>query len=289
MVESDKFVFSENVSELCFRLADFTCKLEVKGAKQIELWGSYRPYMVQDVEPDFEIVCEAIDDFTKDRSHSAGYPSFVTKGFKDRIAFTRTDVEGDVWVDDESCHSAHFKISPNSHSIESAIRVSCSLGLLFKNAFVIHASAIKTMKGAYVFAGLSEAGKSTISTLLADLHGVTKISDELLVIGLKDGGWNTYVTPFIGSEGLPANDKTALRGLYFLKGKGKVHKCSRLKVGMALSELLRHVTVYGNNKEVAQRALDLASGFVEKVPCFDLSFAKCSSVSNVLGITSGWD
>lgn len=289
MVESDKFVFSETVNEFCFRLAGLVCKVNVTGAKHIELWGNYQTYTHGDDNIDLEVACQAIDHFTEDRTHSEGYPAFITKAFEERIAFTRTDVEGDVWLDENGCRSATFRIAPLSHSIESAIRVSCSLGLLFKNAFMIHASAIKTNKGSYVFAGLSESGKSTISSLLFELDGVTKISDELLVIGNEDGVWSTYVTPFIGSEGLPHGEKTKIRGIYFLKGKQEVHKCSKLKESAALPELLRHVAVYGNNKTTAQLALDLSSQLVGDIPCFDLAFAKCSSVSNVLGITAGQD
>ena len=136
---------------------------------------------------------------------------------------------------------------------------------------------------AFLFLGLSGAGKSTISTMLAGI-GATKVSDELVITLRENEGWVAEVTPFIGSVGLPHGRRFPLGALNLLIQAPEHHR-SPAPVRSALPQLLRHTVTFGRDVSVKAAVLDLVVELLEAVPCYELEFAKRPDVADAILLT----
>src|SRR5512135_227984 len=82
---------------------------------------------------------------------------------------------------------------------DSALRIIHSLVLAAEGGFLLHAaSAIRNGK-AFLFAGVSGAGKTTISSLAPP--DVVLLSDEISYIRREGNSYRAYGTPFTGELG----------------------------------------------------------------------------------------
>lgn len=114
-------------------------------------------------------------------------------------------VEGGRWVMergdfraewDPPCHRGWVRQSANPYALDGVLRILHSLILAREGGFLVHAASAVRNGQAFVFAGVSGAGKTTLSRLAPP--GVTLLSDEISYI--RDTG---YGTPDTGTESAP--------------------------------------------------------------------------------------
>jgi len=269
--------------------------------------GFYEHYPSSGRPPDLVIEIEKIANFADGRVRGTQYPAF-RRGHTgpNTISLSRFDAEGEITLPmtgDHACHftgmapvSARFRVGDSRNSLEAIIRICMSVTLPRRGGLLMHSSAIATGDKAYVFAGASGAGKSTIATLLhTQCPQANKISDELLILApynlTHDGDesgdqsqWFAHVSPFIGSDGLPHRTRVPVAAIHFLWQAPHHHRVA-IPRSRALRELLKHVLVYVAEPTTADLVLAAGARLCAAVPCYDLHFAPHPSIVEVIGIT----
>jgi hypothetical protein len=171
--------------------------------------------------------------------------------------------------------------SANPYSIDSVLRIVHTLVLARKGGFLLHAaSAIRNGK-AFLFAGVSGAGKTTISRLApAD---TTLLTDEISYVQKQDEGYIAFGTPFTGELAkLGENVSAPIVALYLL-AKGSENRIEPVPAGEAVRSLLANVLFFAEDHELVRLTFDSACEFVRHVPVSRFTFLPDSKVWELIG------
>jgi hypothetical protein len=157
------------------------------------------------------------------------------------------------------------------YAIDAVLRIVHSLVLAESGGgFLLHsASAIRNGR-AFLFSGVSGAGKTTISRLApAD---ATLLSDEISYVRLLGERYYAFGTPFAGDLGISGeNVKAPLHTIYFLK-KGDRNRIKPISPADAAGTLLRNVLFFADDESLVRRVFQTACEFVSRIPVFELTF-----------------
>lgn len=158
----------------------------------------------------------------------------------------------------------------NPYSIDAVLRIVHTLVLAKQGGFLLHsASAIRNGK-AYLFAGVSEAGKTTISRLAP--RDVTLLTDEISYVRRQGTGYVAFGTPFTGELAkLGENVSAPIAALYFL-GKGSENHIDPIPPGAAARSLLANLLFFAKEEELVQASFHAAFEFVSRIPVSRLTF-----------------
>jgi hypothetical protein len=186
----------------------------------------------------------------------------------------------------------------NPYSIDAVLRILHSLLLARAGGFLVHAASAIRNGRAYLFAGVSGAGKTTISrlappdvTLLTDeisyVRPAVKTGNGKLETGVSDriklpgnrqssiDNHQSYVafgTPFAGELArIGENVQAPLAALYFL-AQGAENRIEPVSESDALRELLRHILFFAEDSELVRMIFQSAASFVSRVPVSRLVF-----------------
>jgi hypothetical protein len=159
----------------------------------------------------------------------------------------------------------------NRHSLDSVIRILHTLTLAPEGGFLVHsASAIRNGK-AFLFAGRSGAGKTTLSRYAPD--DACLLSDEVSYVGRSGDGFLAWGTPFTGELGTPgANRSAPVKALCFLQ-QAKENRMVAVGEKEALRQLLANVLFFANDPDLVRQVFDSTCEFVSSVETFRLDFA----------------
>ena len=222
------------------------------------------------------------------------YAGFVTSGTNARIAFdvmlAPADTmlgTGDVRVERESgqwsigrgdfqadwnprAARGIIRQSVNPYSINSVLRIVHTLLLAEQGGFLVHASSAVRNGRAFLFAGVSGAGKTTMARLAPP--DVTLLTDEISYVSRQEDGYHAYGTPFAGDLGrLGENMRAPLEALYLLR-KGTENKVEPVGAAEASRALLENILCFANDSEVVRSVFEAACDFVCRVPIRRLTF-----------------
>jgi hypothetical protein len=158
----------------------------------------------------------------------------------------------------------------NPYSIDAVLRIVHSLVLARQGGFLLHsASAIRNGK-AFLFAGVSESGKTTISRLAPP--DVTLLTDEISYVRRRESGYSAFGTPFTGELAkLGENVSAPVGALYFL-AKGPENRIDSVAPADAARLFLANVLFFAKDEELVQAIFHSAFEFVSQVPVFRLTF-----------------
>jgi hypothetical protein len=158
----------------------------------------------------------------------------------------------------------------NPYSIDAVLRIVHTLILARQGGFLLHsASAIRNGK-AFLFAGVSEAGKTTISRLAPP--DVTLLTDEISYVRKQNGGYLAYGTPFTGElTKLGENVSAPVSALYLL-AKGSENRIDSVTPGEATRSLLANLLFFAEDEELVQATFHSAFEFVNRVLVSRLTF-----------------
>tara|TARA_R110002073_G_scaffold74100_2_gene181038 strand:- start:28432 stop:29256 length:825 start_codon:yes stop_codon:yes gene_type:complete len=272
------------MGQFSFNIAGLEFEVSVSGP-QAERFGAYESYPSRGGPADVRIDLEVIPGFGKDEPEGPTYPAFETVRFSDtELVLSRKSARGHIDIAKDGKLHAHFQSHQAPSGLEAIIRIAASLALPHRDTLILHSSSVAGPEGALVFSGVSGAGKSTISTMLAEHCGALKLADELLFVSKSGGSWSVTVAPFKGSEGLPHGESRELASLNFLIQAPEHHR-RRIAPAAAMNELCRHVVTYARAPKTSAKTLSLVADLVSSVPCYELEFSKDPSVGEVLGIT----
>lgn len=158
----------------------------------------------------------------------------------------------------------------NPYSIDAVLRIVHTLVLARQGGFLLHsASAIRNGK-AFLFAGVSEAGKTTISRLAPE--DVTLLTDEISYVRKRDGGYVAFGTPFTGELAKLGENVSAPISTLYLLAKGKENRIDPVSPAEAARSLLSNLLFFAKDDELVQAVFHSAFEFVNRVPVERLTF-----------------
>jgi hypothetical protein len=171
--------------------------------------------------------------------------------------------------------------SANPYSIDAALRILHTLLLAKKGGFLLHAaSAIRNGK-AFLFAGVSGAGKTTISRLAPP--DATLLTDEISYVRKQNLGYVAFGTPFTGELAkLGTNCSAPVDALYLL-AQGPENRIDRVAVADAGRGLLANMLFFAEDEDMVQCAFQAACDFVDRVPVYRLTFMPDARVWELIG------
>jgi hypothetical protein len=174
--------------------------------------------------------------------------------------------------------SRHGRIvqSANPYSIDAALRIIHSLILAREGGLLVHAASVVRNRRAFLFAGVSGAGKTTISRLApADTKLLT---DEISYLRQSGHGYVAYGTPFAGELAkVGENVHAPLAALYFLR-KGPENTIETVRGSEAVHMLLENVLFFTHDAELVGLVFESACELVRNVPVYRLTFVPDESI-----------
>ncbi len=171
---------------------------------------------------------------------------------------------------DPASGRGHIVQSANPYSIDSALRIIHSLILAREGGLLVHAASAVRNGRAFLFAGLSGAGKTTISRLApAD---VTLLTDEISYLRRDGDGYVAYGTPFAGELAkVGENVQAPLAALYLLR-QGPENAIEPVSTGDAVRSLLENVLFFAHDPELVGLVFESACELVKRTPVYRLTF-----------------
>jgi hypothetical protein len=171
---------------------------------------------------------------------------------------------------DSAARRCHIMQSANPYAIDTALRIIHSLILARQGGLLMHAASAVRNGKAFVFTGVSGAGKTTISRLApAD---ATVLTDEISYLTRNGHGYIAHGTPFAGELArVGENVRAPLAALYLLQ-KGPANKIETISGGAAVRSLMENVLFFARDPELVTLVFESACELVHRVPVYRLTF-----------------
>jgi hypothetical protein len=181
--------------------------------------------------------------------------------------------------------------SANPYSIDAVLRIVHTLVLAKQGGFLLHsASAVRNGK-AFLFAGVSGAGKTTISRLApAD---ATLLTDEISYVrrqvvseqsvSRQKWGYVAFGTPFTGELAKLGENTSAPVDALYLLAQGPENRIEAIAAADAGRELLANMLFFADDQEMVHWAFEAACDFVHRVPVYRLTFIPDTRVWEMIG------
>jgi hypothetical protein len=197
----------------------------------------------------------------------------------------RLDIDGSL---DLEAGRGRLLFAGTPGALQSFLRVACALVLAPLGGVLVHASSIVRRERAFLFVGVSGAGKTTIARLSAPSRA---LSDEVsAVIPIGDGAYACHATPFWGDladdrddagrdeEGRPVPLREGPAASPLARILFPVQDTQDCVVpvgeGRAFATVLREAFSFGDD-EPTMRAITASCGeIVSRVPAGELHFRK---------------
>lgn len=174
----------------------------------------------------------------------------------------------------------HIRQSCNPYAIDSVLRIVHSLILAKQGGFLVHAaSAIRNGK-AFIFSGVSGAGKTTISRLAPP--DATLLTDEISYVRREGNRYLACGTPFAGELArVGANESAPLNALFFLE-KGQQNSIEPIAPTDAIQRLMRNILFFAHDPELVNLVFQSACEFASVVPMHRLIFVPDQRVWDII-------
>jgi hypothetical protein len=166
--------------------------------------------------------------------------------------------------------------SASPYSIDGVLRILHSLFLAREGGFLVHAASAVRNGRAFLFAGVSGAGKTTLSRLappdaevLTDEISYVRPSTEPRPLG---SGYVAFGTPFAGELArIGANLRAPLVALYLLV-QGPKNRIEPVEPAEAARAVLRNILFFAHDEELVGLVFQSVFDFVARVPVQRLVF-----------------
>jgi hypothetical protein len=158
----------------------------------------------------------------------------------------------------------------NPYSLDSVLRILHSLILAQRGGFLLHAASAICDGQAYLFSGVSGAGKTTMTRLAPP--DVTLLTDEISYIRPSAGHYSAFGTPFAGELARSGvNCAAPVSTLFFLE-QGPENRIDELPSAEAVRRLMRNILFFAEDQGLIEQLLATACDFVARVPIRRLTF-----------------
>ncbi len=144
----------------------------------------------------------------------------------------------------------------------------------------LHACGAVLDGRAFVFAGHSGDGKSTLARLLKD-EGLPILSDERIALRREGRGYRAYGTPWPGEGDEVSSASQPLEALFVLR-KAEKHRVVNAPRNVLAGEMIARSIVPYYLPEVADAVLTTLARLLSEVPVYRLDFARAPGVASIL-------
>jgi hypothetical protein len=140
-----------------------------------------------------------------------------------------------------------------------------------REGIIIHAAGGSLAGKGLVFAGISGAGKSSVSKLLQPNRNWQPFSDDRIIIRKTMDGFEAYGTPWPGESKIAFNGNAPLSSIIFLK-KSNDNQITMLKNDGVIQRLLPTLSIPWFDPQTAAMQLETCSELIARIPMYELSF-----------------
>jgi hypothetical protein len=163
---------------------------------------------------------------------------------------------------------------PNPYAIDTVLRITHSLVLAGEGGFLVHAASAIRGDSAFLFAGVSGVGKTTIARLAPP--DAIVLTDEISYVrkigSAPDSAYRAYGTPFAGELARSgANASAPLRRVFLLQ-QGPDNRIEPVPQPDAARALMRHILFFAQESDLVARVFDSVLEFVSRVEVSRLIF-----------------
>jgi len=183
-------------------------------------------------------------------------------------SFRRGDFHAD-W--DPGCGRGRIRQSANPYSADAVLRIVHTIVLAKEGGFLLHSASAVRGGRAFLFSGVSGAGKTTISRLAPP--GVTLLTDEVSYVRRQREGYRAFGTPFAGELARVGANVSAPIAAVYLLAQGRENHIDPLSKREAIQLLLRNILFFAEDPSLVRRVFDAATEFVATVPVRRLTFS----------------
>ena len=160
--------------------------------------------------------------------------------------------------------------SPNPYSIDTVLRIVHTLVLAGEGGFLMHAASALRNGRAFLFAGASGAGKTTIARLAP--RDVRLLTDEISYVRVEDGGFHACGTPFAGEIARSGENLRAPLAAIYLLAQGPENRIDEIPLAEPARALLTNILFFAEDRELVQSVFRSALDCAERIPVRRLTF-----------------
>jgi len=236
-----------------------------------QLAGHYAGFINSSHPPRFHLDVELLP-------HSPHPGAEISVSVKDGIwSLRRADFFAEC---DPRAGRASIRQSAGTHSFDSVLRIMHTLALACEGGFLLHAASLVRNGRAFLFSGVSGAGKTTLTRMApAD---ATVLTDEVSYLRRRQGIFQACGTPFAGELArVGANISAPVDTLFFLE-QGNENRIDKLSGQEALRLLLRNILFFAADPELVSRLFHAAGEFLDQVQFRRLTFLPQPSVWSLI-------
>jgi hypothetical protein len=146
---------------------------------------------------------------------------------------------------------------------------------------MLHACGVVLDGKGYLFAGPSNAGKTTLARLWAEFGDATVLGDECLILRRKGDRFWVYGTPWVGEAGLFSPEGVPVEGIFHIRHAAG-NTLARTPIKQAVEQLLGQTILTPYDPFAVEYGLDFCLDFVHEVPAHDLGFVPDESAVEMI-------
>lgn len=187
---------------------------------------------------------------------------------RQRVGVFRSDFrQGEIYVDlvDESISLCPYPLSAPLDRVLFVNITAQGLGVM------LHACGVARDGKGYLFAGPSDAGKTTLSRLWARFSDATILGDECLILRRNEDRFWVYGTPWVGEAGLYSPQGVPVEGLFFLHHASQ-NVLARTRLERAAEQLLAQSILTPYDAAAVEYGLDFCLSLVSEIPAHNFGF-----------------
>ena len=195
----------------------------------------------------------------------------------DHDVFVRRD--GDEWLMERGDFQARWdprsgrgrvRQNSNPYSLDSVLRILHSLIIAERGGFLLHAASAICEGQAYLFSGVSGAGKTTMTRLAPS--GITLLTDEVSYLRPSPQRYAAFGTPFAGELAQPGENCSAPVATLFFLEQGPENRVDEIPSAEAVRRLMRNILFFAEDRSLVEKLFATACDFVSRVPIRRLTF-----------------
>jgi len=221
------------------------------------------------------MIYEGKDHFTYVWTSSFANTNYLKRG----AVFSKDHTQGVIY-NDESNLNRYDSGNVGALTLFPTDQILIARLLADRKGCVLHSAGMIMNGNGLVFAGHSDAGKSTISLIMK--NRATLLCDDRNIIRRQGQGFKLYGTWSHGDVQEVSSDSADVKAICFLKQARKNRLVRIEDEKLILSKLLACLVKSFVTAQWWNKTLDVIQEIVRQVPCYELCFDKSGKVAELL-------